>query len=817
MRAAEQDRFDQILQILKWNPRGMTISDISSKMRLNRNLVSKYLDMLLVSGQAEVRMVGTAKVYSLAPRVPISDLLDFSSDMVIVLDSSHTIQRVNEPVLRVLDERRDAVIGMDIAESKNPFLCALNGQLSTPGSGNPVREITDIRCTLNDEKYHFRVKQIPTVFEDGSQGITFIAEDITEQAAYQENLAMSEARYRGIVEDQTEFIVRFLPDNSLIFANEAYARYLDRKKEDLIGQSHPQGVLSEDVSIVDETREKLSPGTPVTTFECRILHPSGQIRWNSWTTRAFYDDHGDLTGFQGVGRDITENHNADLKLKRYIKAMEYLAKTGTAFRDMGEDDDIYKYVASEVYTLAPGFLVWVGILDETGQNLVLKGVSGNPIAIETVQQLTGMDMVGMSFPINVAETAELIQHRKLVKTPPLYRLLHMQVPEEVCQQIEDATAVGIDSYLMGLVSKGKIVGDVGISNHKGSELPNRDIIEAFIRQAAIAIDRKIADDSLRQSLAREQEQVRNLQFLSDTAMDFIEMDDSTDIFYYIGKRLHELVPDSIIGINSFDTKHQEITLRSVVGDGGKIEKLWDILGINLLGSPSTISQDSQDSVDFSADSMVEVPALNHIFYHRVPEKICTQAEQMLGPGKSYGLAFTCKGGIFGNVLIRLTRSGGITNREIVEAFVNQSSVALLRRYARQQHRESEERFRFLLEQTPYPLVILGQDGHVIAANGLAADLIGCCEVSGIAGKSFSDYLVGSDDMLQEYFQGLTSDKGRELSRRFNLRSQTGGMCEVDAWGKKIHYNNKPSLLLTFRILPDPTPPRSQPPTASKPG
>ena len=71
----------------------------------------------------------------------------------------------------------------------------------------------------------------------------------------------------------------------------------------------------------------------------------------------------------------------------------------------------------------------------------------------------------MTFPINKAETAELIRHRKLVKTPPLYRLLHMQVPEEICRQIEE-TAGGIDSYLMGLVSKGRIVGDVGISLQK---------------------------------------------------------------------------------------------------------------------------------------------------------------------------------------------------------------------------------------------------------------------------------------------------------------------------------------------------------------
>ena len=72
-------------------------------------------------------------------------------------------------------------------------------------------------CTLEGKKHHFRVKQLPTAFEDGSQGITLIFEDISAQVMYQEMLEINEARYRGIVEDQTEFITRFLPDGESDF------------------------------------------------------------------------------------------------------------------------------------------------------------------------------------------------------------------------------------------------------------------------------------------------------------------------------------------------------------------------------------------------------------------------------------------------------------------------------------------------------------------------------------------------------------------------------------------------------------------------
>ncbi|MDP2816659.1 MAG: PAS domain S-box protein, partial [Rectinemataceae bacterium] len=510
MSILNQEKVDKIKQYIRWHPRGMTISDLSSKMKMNRNLVAKYLDMLLISGQVEMQTIGTAKVYFLSHRVPISAMLEFSSDYVIVLDTEQRVIQVNEPVLKLLNEKREALIGKKIGEINNPFFSCLptlepdkNGQIAN-------EKITEISSVLNGETLHFRVKLVPTAFEDGEQGVTFIIEDITTKKSYEETLQMNEARYRGIVEDQTEFITRFRPDGTLLFLNDSYARYLGIKPADLLGRHHIPGINDEDCAVLNQTLRSLDKEHPVTTIECRISDQSGRICWNLWTIRALFNDEEVVHEYQGVGRDITEKREAAARINNYIKMMEFLSKTGTAFMDMREDDDIYEYVAQQVYSLAPGFLVWVGFLYEPNQKLILKSVVGNPIALDTMQQLTGMKVGDMTFPINKAETAELIRHRRLVKTSPLFRLLHMQVPEEICRQIEE-TAGGIESYLMGLVSKGRILGDVGISLQSGSDLPNRELIEAFIRQAAIAIDRKIAEDALKKSEQQYRSVIDNIQ------------------------------------------------------------------------------------------------------------------------------------------------------------------------------------------------------------------------------------------------------------------------------------------------------------------
>ncbi len=562
MSILDQEKVDKIKQYIRWHPRGMTISDLSSKMRMNRNLVAKYLDVLLISGQVEMQVIGAAKVYFLSHRVPISAMLEFSSDYVIVLDTEQRVIQVNEPVLKLLNEKREALIGKKIGEINNPFFSCLptpepvkNGQIAD-------EKITEISSVLNGKTLHFRVKLVPTAFEDGAQGVTFIIENITAKKTYEESLQMSEARYRGIVEDQTEFITRFHPDGTLIFVNDSYARYLGKKPADLLGRHHIPGINDEDCAVLNQALRSLDMEHPVTTIECRISDQSGQVCWNLWTIRALFNDEGVIHEYQGVGRDNTEKREAAARINNYIKMMEFLSKTGIAFMDMREDDDIYEYVAQQVYSLAPGFLVWVGFLDEPNQKLILKSVVGNPIALDMMQQLTGMKVGDMTFPINKAETAELIRHWRLEKTPPLFSLLHMQVPEERCRQVEEA-AGGIESYLMGLVSKGRILGDVGISIQSGSELPNRELIEAFIRQAAIAIDRKIAEEALKKSEQQYRSVIDNIQDI------FYRTDRDGNLIMASPSWAHVLGYDSLdecLGRNIADTFYLEPAKRKEVLD-----------------------------------------------------------------------------------------------------------------------------------------------------------------------------------------------------------------------------------------------------------
>ncbi|MGA9349636.1 MAG: sensor domain-containing diguanylate cyclase [Anaerolineae bacterium] len=164
-----------------------------------------------------------------------------------------------------------------------------------------------------EDKYKTK-EQLISELAEMRQRIAELEAADTERRRAEEALRESEARYRAIVEDQTELICRFLPDGTLTFANEAYCHYFGKKREELIGSSFMPLILEGDQAFVEEQFTSLSLENPVVTYEHRVILPDGQIRWQQWTNRAIFDERGRFIEFQSVGRDITEWVRAEEQL-----------------------------------------------------------------------------------------------------------------------------------------------------------------------------------------------------------------------------------------------------------------------------------------------------------------------------------------------------------------------------------------------------------------------------------------------------------------------------------------------------------------------
>ncbi len=128
-------------------------------------------------------------------------------------------------------------------------------------------------------------------------------------------LVYNEQRYRRMLEDQTEFIVRWLPDGTRTFVNEAYCRMSGMPRDELEGTSFvPQ--LPEDFRDQLTSRiAELTPENPVVIWEHLIEVADGSLRWVRWTDRGFFNQNRELVELQSIGRDIDGQRRAETALR----------------------------------------------------------------------------------------------------------------------------------------------------------------------------------------------------------------------------------------------------------------------------------------------------------------------------------------------------------------------------------------------------------------------------------------------------------------------------------------------------------------------
>jgi PAS domain-containing protein len=367
----DQERVDAIKKHLRWNPRGLTISDLNSKMNMNRNLLAKHLDMLLISGHVEMKTTGTAKVYYLTQRVPVSAMLEFSSDFIIMLDAEQKILQVNEPVLRHLDEKKASFVGKKWDEIENPFFTSLPLPEPVKPGEYAQEKITETSTVINGKTCHFRIRMVPTAFENGTQGTTFIIENITG------------------------------------------------RKE------------------------------------------------------------------------------AEARISNYIRNLEFLARSSATFADMGDDEDIYRYIAESITELEPRAHVSVLSINPDAKTTTMQAFAGNSEIIEMLLKHFGSLLQG---PVSLEKVPEAFDSFSKGTLVPLNFSLYVQayrmIPEEICNEIEERISLK-KAYTMGCTCRKGIYGNITVRFQHDDDLTNRETVEAFARQAGVALQRRYLREKLR--------------------------------------------------------------------------------------------------------------------------------------------------------------------------------------------------------------------------------------------------------------------------------------------------------------------------------
>jgi PAS domain S-box-containing protein len=144
-----------------------------------------------------------------------------------------------------------------------------------------------------------------------------------------ERLGQGEERYRMIVEHQTEFIVRWLPDGTRTFVNESYCRYFGVSEQECLGTSFFPLVAPAYRAALLRKIASLRPDNPEATDEHASFVLGGREAWQEWTDRGLFDAEGRLVELLSVGRDISARKGVEAVLReseaRFRGAFDFAA------------------------------------------------------------------------------------------------------------------------------------------------------------------------------------------------------------------------------------------------------------------------------------------------------------------------------------------------------------------------------------------------------------------------------------------------------------------------------------------------------------
>ena len=199
------------------------------------------------------------------------------------------------------------------AQEKDRFLLDHRGiqayQAKFPHADHSMRDVLVKKATFQDS-------------EGRTAGFIGVFIDITDRIRAEELVSASEKRFRAVVQDQTDLIWRYLPDRTVLFANNAFLSYFGKKSGDVTGYIFRLPVHPDDQPGLEKHFTSLNPQQPVSTIEFRCMRNGGEARWQQWIDRAFFDERGNVTEYLSVGRDITMQKEIERREREAYRQIE---------------------------------------------------------------------------------------------------------------------------------------------------------------------------------------------------------------------------------------------------------------------------------------------------------------------------------------------------------------------------------------------------------------------------------------------------------------------------------------------------------------
>jgi PAS domain S-box-containing protein len=171
----------------------------------------------------------------------------------------------------------------------------------------------EYRLRRHDGEYRWILDRGVPRYSPSGEFLGYIgsAIDVTDRRLHAAALQRSEERYREVVEAQTDFVCRFLPDTTLTFVNEACCKFFRTTKEGLLSTPFLSLFPTNVRSSIVERLARTASSKEASEWECEVHLADGRVASIRWTWRPIFDGAGRVHEFQAIGHDVTDRKRAE--------------------------------------------------------------------------------------------------------------------------------------------------------------------------------------------------------------------------------------------------------------------------------------------------------------------------------------------------------------------------------------------------------------------------------------------------------------------------------------------------------------------------
>jgi PAS domain S-box-containing protein len=261
--------------------------------------------------------------------------------------SEETLRQSEKKYRSILEDVREGYWEVDLAGnfiSFNEAICRLLGYSENEMAGTNYRAYTSaeyvdkvyqafnqiFRTAKPIRNMHYEIVQ-----KDGSKrfaetsvfperndkgeviGFRGVSHDITERQNIEEALIHSEERYRTILDEMQDGYFEVDLAGNYTFTNEANCRNLGYPREELIGVNYRATTAAEDIDKVYQAFNQVyRTGQSSKAITFKVVQKDGSTGQAEILASPLRNKKGEIIGFRGIGRDITERMKMEESLRR---------------------------------------------------------------------------------------------------------------------------------------------------------------------------------------------------------------------------------------------------------------------------------------------------------------------------------------------------------------------------------------------------------------------------------------------------------------------------------------------------------------------